>query len=472
MIRTLTCGRIGRNRTSQNRTRREGESMTPVRTLCLALCLGGLCLSVAAPVAEAQQGPLRIEITEGVIEPLPFAVPTFVAENPSAGQIADQVSRVVAADLAGTGLFREIPSSAFISPVTSFDAPVAYADWKAINAQALITGAVSQGSDGRINVKFRLYDVFSGAPLGEGLQFGGGQGDWRRIAHKVADQVYARITGETGYFDSRVVYVSESGPKDQRLKRLAIMDYDGANVQYLTDSSTIVLAPRFSPSGDRILYTSFETGFPRIRLMDLASVNSRALADLQGNMTFAPRFSPDGATVVFSLSQDGNTDLYAMQLSSGQTSRLTNAPSIETAPSFSPDGSRIVFESDRSGTQQLYVMPAGGGEATRISFGEGRYGTPVWSPRGDMIAFTKQNAGRFHIGVMRTDGSEERLLTASFLDEGPTWAPNGRVIMFTRETAGAGGVSQLFSVDISGRNLRAVPMEGGASDPAWSPLLP
>lgn len=442
--------------------------MSIVRTLCLALAVAGL----AAPMVSAQSGPLRIVIEDGVIEPLPFAAPTFIAENPGAAEIAASITRVVAADLAGTGLFREIPSSAFISPVTSFDAPIAYADWKAINAQALITGAVALGSDGRINVKFRPYDVFSGAELGAGMQFGGGQGDWRRIAHKVADQIYSRITGETGYFDSRVVYVSESGPKDARLKRLAIMDYDGANVQYLTDSSTIVLAPRFSPSGDRILYTSFETGFPRIKLMDIASVTSRALAELSGNMTFAPRFSPDGGTVVFSLSQDGNTDLYSMQLSSGQTTQLTKAPSIETAPSFSPDGTRIVFESDRSGNQQLYIMPAGGGEATRISFGEGRYGTPVWSPRGDMIAFTKQNSGRFHIGVMRTDGSEERLLTASFLDEGPTWAPNGRVIMFTRETAGAGGVSKLYSVDISGRNLRAVPMEGGASDPAWSPLLP
>ncbi|SPH24610.1 Dipeptidyl-peptidase 5 [Defluviimonas aquaemixtae] len=442
--------------------------MTFTRTLCLALALLGL----AAPTAQAQDGPLRIVIEDGVIEPLPFAMPTFVAENSGAAEAAANITQVIAADLIGTGLFREIPPSAYISQVTNFDAPIAYPDWKAINAQALVTGAVAATSDGRINVKFRLYDVYSDAQLGDGLQFGGAAGDWRRIAHKVADQIYARITGESAYFDSRVVYVSESGPKDNRLKRLAIMDYDGANVQYLTDSSTIVLAPRFSPDGERVLYTSFETGFPRIKLMDLATVSARALAELSGNMTFAPRFSPDGGTVVFSLEQGGNTDLYSMQLSSGQMAQLTNAPSIETAPSFSPDGSRIVFESDRSGNQQLYIMPAGGGEATRISFGEGRYGTPVWSPRGDLIAFTKQNAGRFHIGVMRTDGSEERLLTASFLDEGPTWAPNGRVIMFTRESPGAGGGAQLFSVDITGRNLRAVPMEGGASDPAWSPLLP
>jgi TolB protein len=431
-----------------------------------------LPLALLAPaVAGAQSGPLRIVIEEGVIEPLPFAVPTFVPETGSAGQIAADITRVIAGDLTGTGLFREIPASAYISPVTSFDAPVAYADWKAINAQALITGAVSE-SGGRINVKFRLFDIVSGAPLGEGLQFGGSTGDWRRIAHKVADQIYSRITGEGGYFDSRVVFVSESGPKDARQKQLAIMDQDGANLQFLTDASTIVLAPRFSPDGNRVLYTSFETGFPRIKILDLATMKSRTLAEQPGTMTFAPRFAPDGRTVVFSLEQGGNTDIYAMDLGSGQTRRLTNTPSIETAPSFSPDGSRIVFESDRSGTQQLYVMSAGGGEATRISFGEGRYGTPVWSPRGDLIAFTKQNAGRFHIGVMRADGSEERLLTASFLDEGPTWAPNGRVLMFTRESAGAGGGAQLYSVDISGRNLRAVPGPGAASDPAWSPLLP
>lgn len=290
------------------------------------------------------------------------------------------------------------------------------------------------------------------------------------MSHKVADVVYSRITGESGYFDSRVVFVSETGPKNDRKKRLAIMDYDGANVQYLTDSSAIVLAPRFSPTGDRVLYTSYDSGFPRINVLNIGTVQRRVLESAEGTMSFAPRFSPSGQTVVYSLTQGGNTDIYTMDINSGQSVRLTNTPAIETAPSYSPDGSRIVFESDRSGTQQLYIMPATGGEATRISFGDGRYGTPVWSPRGDLVAFTKQNAGRFHIGVMRTDGSEEQLLTASFLDEGPTWAPNGRVIMFSRETQGAGGASSLYSVDISGRNLRPVSTPDGASDPSWSPL--
>ncbi|SLN54431.1 translocation protein TolB [Falsiruegeria litorea R37] len=428
-----------------------------------------LGLSLMVTTAHAQSQPLRIEITEGVIEPLPFAVPNFVPDSGAAAELAGQLARVVAADLSGTGLFREVPASAYISQVTGFDDPIKFADWKAINAQALVTGAVNvQGN--RVTVRFRVWDVFSDKEIEPGMQFSGTKDGWRRMAHKVADAVYSRITGESGYFDSRVVYVSESGPKNQRRKRLAIMDYDGYNVQYLTDSSAIVLAPRFSPTGDRVLYTSYESGFPRIHVLDVGQVKRRVLESAEGTMSFAPRFSPDGQTVVYSLSQGGNTDLYTMNIASGQAQRLTSTPSIETAPSYSPDGQQIVFESDRSGTPQLYVMSASGGEAKRISFGQGRYGTPVWSPRGDLIAFTKQNKGRFHIGVMRTDGSEERLLTASFLDEGPTWSPNGRVIMFTRETRGENGRSSLYTVDISGRNLRPVRTPDGGSDPAWSPL--
>ncbi len=436
------------------------------RLAVLMLALVALALPATA---QERSGPLRIEITEGVIEPLPFAVPDFVAENAEARDWGAQLARVVASDLAGTGLFREVPKEAYISQITSFASPVQFSDWKAINAQALVTGAVSKQGD-RITVKFRVYDVFAGTELGSGLQFSGTEAGWRRMAHKVADAVYSRITGEGGYFDSRVVFVAESGPKNDRRKRLAIMDYDGANVQYLTDSGSIVLAPRFSPRGDRVLYTSYESGSPRIYVLDVGSVTRNVLPTQPGTMAFSPRFGPDGRTIVYSLTQGGNTDIFRMDIATGESRQLTSAPSIETAPSFSPDGQSIVFESDRSGSQQLYIMPIGGGEARRISFGEGRYGTPVWSPRGDMIAFTKQHKGRFHIGVMRTDGSEERLLTASFLDEGPTWAPNGRVIMFTRETQGASGSASLYSVDISGRNLKRVPTPGGASDPSWGPL--
>ncbi|WP_282157165.1 Tol-Pal system beta propeller repeat protein TolB [Shimia thalassica] len=434
-------------------------------TRLLITLLAGLVMF--SQVATAQNGPLRIEITDGVVEPLPFAVPNFVAETGQASQYARDISLLISTDLSGTGLFREIPAKAHISKITNFSSPVQYADWKAINAQALVTGAVSV-SGNNLEVKFRVYDVFAGQELGSGLRFKGTTDGWRRMGHKVADEVYSRITGEGGYFDSRVVFVSEMGPKNDRKKRLAIMDYDGADIHYLTDSSSIVLAPRFSPAGDKVLYTSYETGFPQVFVLDVGSVQRRALQNQKGTMSFAPRFSPDGSKVVMSITENGNTDIYSMAVNGGSPQRLTSSPAIETAPSFSPDGSKIVFESDRSGTQQLYVMSVNGGEAKRISFGQGRYGTPVWSPRGDLIAFTKQNKGRFHIGVMRTDGSEERLLTASFLDEGPTWAPNGRVIMFTRETQGASGGASLYSVDVSGRNLKKV--ANGASDPAWSPL--
>ena len=428
-------------------------------------------LVLAGPALAQSREPLRLTITDGVIEPLPFAVPSFESENVEAVKVAVDISRLVAQDLAGTGLFREIPASAFISTHNSFAQTVAYPDWRAINAQALVTGAVKV-SGNQLVVKFRSYDVFSGSEMGGGLQFSGTVDGWRRIAHKVADAAYARITGEGGYFDSRVVFVSEAGPKDNRKKRLAIMDFDGANIQFLTDSSALVLSPRFSPTGDRVLYTTFASGFPRINILDVSSVGSRQLQTAKGEIAFSPRFSRDGTQVIYSLANGGNTDIYRSNISSGASTRLTSAPSIETAPSLSPDGSQIVFESDRSGTQQMYIMSASGGEARRISFGDGRYATPVWSPRGDLIAFTKQNAGRFHIGVMRTDGSEERLLTSSFLDEGPTWSPNGRVVLFMRETQGVGGTSSLYSVDVSGRNQKPMPLPNGASDPSWGPLQP
>lgn len=430
--------------------------------------------------ASAQNGPLKIDITEGVIEPLPYAAPAFVAENPEAARFAEEIANVVRADLTGTRLLREIPQEAHISGISSFDAPIRFSDWKAINAAILITGSARLGEDGTLEVKFRLFDVFAEKPLGAGSRFSGGVAHWRRMAHKTADAVYASVTGETGYFDTRVAFISESGPKDARVKRLAIMDYDGANVHYLTEGNEIVLAPRFSPDGKDLILTSYETGVPRVQLMSIETGARRPLAQFRPDeMAFAPRFSPDGRRVIYSLTRNGNTDIFEADLGTGAARKLSNSAAIDTAPSYSPDGKWIVFESDRSGGPQLYIRRLPSGEATRISRGRGQYGTPVWSPRGDFVAFTKQLSGRFHIGVMRVDGSEERLLTESFLDEGPTWAPNGRVLMFFRETPGARGGPMLYSVDLTGRNLRRqdtprLASDGDgrlfASDPAWGPL--
>ncbi|WP_304618125.1 Tol-Pal system beta propeller repeat protein TolB [Paracoccus sp. (in: a-proteobacteria)] len=426
-----------------------------------------LVLGAPALPAMAQSGPLRIEITDGVIEPMSIAIPAFHGD----AELAARVRQVVADNLTGTGLFREIPAEAHTARPASFADAVSYEEWRAVNAQALVTAEVTRvGED--ISVRFRLFDVFSGQPQGDGMQFDARAADWRRAAHKIADQIYARLTGERPYFDSRVAFVQETGPKNARIKRIGVMDYDGANIRWMTDSASLVLAPKFSPDGRQILFTSYDSGFPQIRLLDVASVTSRPLTQDAGAMAFAPAFSPDGRRIAYSREQGGNSDIWLMDVATGGQRPLTNAPSIETSPSFSPDGSRIVFESDRSGTPQLYIMGLDGGEPQRISFGDGRYGTPVWSPRGDMIAFTKRIGDRFHIGVMRTDGSGEKMLTESFLDEGPTWAPNGRVVMFTRVTPGGTGEPRLHSVDITGRNMRPLQLEFAASDPSWGPLLP
>lgn len=440
-----------------------------VNRLRRTLILAAPAALALRPFASVAQSPLRIEITEGVVQPMPFAAPVFVADTPMAADLAQRVTQVVIDDLTGTGLFREIPSSAHIGRITNFDAPVQFADWKAISAQALVTGAVGLSGD-RAQVRFRLWDVFAQTSLGEGLQFQGPASSWRRLGHKIADQVYARLTGEGGYFDSKVAYVAESGPKSTRRKRIAVMDYDGANAVAVTDGSALVVTPRLSIKARQILYTSYEQGAPKIFIMNADGAGRRVL-DAQAGMSFAPSFSTDGSRVVYTVSEGAGSDIFVADAGSGGRRRLTQSASIDTAPSFSPDGTQICFESDRSGGQQIYVMAAGVGEPRRISFGDGRYATPVWSPRGDMIAFTKIVGGRFHIGVMRTDGSGEQLLTASYIDEGPTWAPNGRVLMFFRETPGDSGGPRVQSVDITGRNLREVPTAGFASDPSWSGLL-
>ncbi|MEL7214329.1 MAG: Tol-Pal system beta propeller repeat protein TolB [Pseudomonadota bacterium] len=432
-------------------------------------------LMVLAPMASAQTvgendpGPLRITIEEGIREPMPIAAPNFVALDPLSEELAESLTRVMMSNLGGTGLFREIPQNAHLAVVSSVSAPPNYADWQVINAQALVVGEVSTLEDGRMRVDFRLYDVFGQREIGQGTRLTSDRESWRRIAHKVADTVYGRLTGEGPYFDSRIAFIDETGPKADRTKRLAVMDQDGANVRYLTNGADLVLAPRFSPNGRDILFTSFAGGVPRATIIN-SETGTRQVLDRLPGMTFAPRFSPDGTRVVYSRTVSGTTNIFEMELATRRTRQLTRGPAIDTAPSYSPDGAEMVFESNRGGSQQIYVMNSDGSNPTRISFGQGRYATPVWSPRGDKIAFTKIVGGRFHIGVMDRDGSNERLLTAAFLDEAPTWSPNGRVLMFFRETPGPRGTAALVSVDVTGLNLKYVRTPGAASDPSWSPV--
>ncbi len=435
----------------------------------LATGLLGLVLFVAPQIAWAQ---LSIDITDGIPAPVTIALPDFFSGSDQVDQLSLEIAEVVRADLESSGLFRVVDPLSYAGDApANFNAVPNYDAFRTIRAQALVAGETVLSGD-ELTVSFRLWDVFAGETM-TGLRMSAGLANWRRIAHKIADAIYERITGEVGYFDTRLVFISESGPRNQQVKRLSIMDQDGANHKYLTQGDTLVLTPRFSPTRQEITYLAYYDGRPRVYLFNIDTGEQELLGDFPG-MTFSPRFSPDGDSVIMSLAERGNTDIYVMDLRTRNSVRLTRNPSIDTHPSYSHDARQIVFESDRSGSQQLYVMDANGGNQERISFSDGRYGTPVWSPRGDLIAFTKIAGGQFHIGVMRPDGSRERILTSGFLVEGPTWSPNGRVLMYFSQSPsdrlGRGGGSQLHSIDLTGFNERQVQTPVDASDPAWAPV--
>lgn len=416
----------------------------------------------------------RITITEGTIEPTPIAIANFTGIDGLPSTDGLLIAEIISNDLAGSGMFSPEVSAALIPPPADPSIRPDFAEWAPLGVKALLVGSATLDTNGMIEVVFILWDVVTEREIvageGEVSELG-----LRRISHQIADLVFESWTGDEGYFDTRIVYVEESGPANRRVKRLAIMDQDGHNHSYLTDGSSLVLTPRFSPMVQEIAYLDYFNDNPNVYLMNVSSGQSELLGTFPG-MTFAPRFSFDGKKLIMSLAKSGLTDIFEMDLSTQSVTQLTKSPSIDTSPSYSPDGSRIVFNSDRSGTQQLYVMKADGRGVKRISFGEGRYATPVWSPRGDMIAFTKMYRGEFYIGVMNVDGTGERLLSRGFLVEAPTWAPNGRVLMYFKqnptESDGSGGESYLYRIDITGFNERRMITPTFASDPAWSPRLP
>jgi TolB protein len=428
-----------------------------MKSLCRALVV-----LFATAFAVPASASLQVDVNQGNVQPLPIAIPDFMGDPQGAN-----IAKVVRADLERSGLFKPLDPKSFVEQIKNINVAPNFANWRVINAQGLVTGQASMQSDGRLRADFRLWDIYGESQM-LGLTYSTQPESWRRIAHLISDAIYERITGEKGYFDTRIVFISETGPAMSRKKRLAVMDEDGANPIFLTKGDYLVLTPRFNPSAQMIGYMSYIAGKPRVYLFDLESGRQEMLGNFP-NMTFSPRFSPDGNKVAMTLESGGNSDIYVMDLRTRSSTRLTFDPAIDTSPSFSPDGRQICFESDRGGSQQIYVMNTDGSNQHRISFGGGKNGTPVWSPRGDLIAFTKQGGG-FHIGVMRPDGSGERIITNGWEDEGPTWAPNGRVLMFTRTLQGGRG-SQIWSVDVTGRNERRVLTPGAASDPAWSPLI-
>jgi TolB protein len=428
---------------------------------------------LAAMVLLVWQGSIAFAVngtvTGGQIDPLPIAIAPFIAASGAEADAAT-VAGVIANDLAHSGYFKPLPPESYIEKFSDFNANPNFPSWQQVQAKALVVGQVSQGG-GKITVAFKLYDVATQQML-TGTSFTAPAKVSRRMAHKISDMVYKQLTGYEGYFDTRIVYVDESGPKNARVKKLAIMDQDGFNPRTLSNGKEILLTPRFSPTSQEITYAAIGDTASRVFIYNIDTGQKEIVGDFT-NMSFAPRFSPDGQKVIMSLeSDDGrNSNIYVMDLRSKQVRQITNEASINTAPCFSPDGTRIAFESDRGGTQQIYVMNADGSNQQRVSFGNGRYSTPVWSPDSKWLAFTRQAGGKFSIGVMAPDGSGERILTEGFHNEGPSWSPNSRVILFFRDQPGENGGPQLFSVDVTGYNEQQVATPGFSSDPAWSPLL-
>ena len=424
---------------------------------------------------------IEVDITRGNLSPLPIAVSPLSSDKKSVSEfekilkiqnIGSEISIVVENNLKQSGLFNPLEKDAFLQKPDIAHLKPRFEDWRLIKAQALITGKV-EIIDEKLRVEFRLWDVLAAKEM-LALAFTTVPSNWRRVGHIITDKVYERLTGEKGYFDTRIIYVAEEGPKTKRIKKLAIMDQDGFNLKYLTLGNELVLTPRFSPTNQMVTYLSYFRNLPRVYLLDIETGIQEVVGDFPG-MTFAPRFSPDGKKIIMSFASEGNSDIYTMDLENRIVERITNHPSIDTSPSYSPNGQYICFNSDRSGYQQIYVMRRDGSGVKRISFGNGLYGTPVWSPRGDLIAFTKLHKGKFYIGVMRTDGSGERLLTENFYQEAPSWSPNGRVLVFYRETKtdekGEGFSAKLWSIDLTGYNERQVQTKTDASDPSWSSLL-
>ena len=432
----------------------------------------GVILLSALVGGGAARAELKIDITRGNVEPMPIAITRLIGTG-NAEQLGRDIAQVVAANLERSGLFKPIDSKAFIQKPETMQQRPRFGEWRQINAEALVNGSIEFEPDGRVKVTFRLWDVLAERQL-TGFIYRTQEASWRRVAHKISDDIYKRITGESGYFDTRIVYVAESGPANKRKKQLAIMDQDGANHRFLTNGADLVLTPRFSPTAQEITYLSYFHDKPRVYILNIDTGQQEVVGDFP-NMTFAPRFSPDGNTIVMSLATEGNSDVYTMDLRNREIKRLTEHSAIDTSPSYSPDADRIVFNSDRGGSQQLYIMDSDGRNVERISFGAGRYATPVWSPRGDLIAFTKIHKRQFYIGVMDVDGGRERLLAGGFLVEAPTWSPNGRVLSYFRQIPGEDGQedkTELYSIDLTGYNERLLvtPLDG--SDPAWSPLIP
>ncbi len=433
--------------------------------------MAGLAFALAAFAPALAQEEIRI--TQGELRARPISVPDFIGPDEASRALGADIAGVIINDLESSGWFDASDPASHIQQISDIDVQPRFADWRLIGSEALVAGSVEVLSSGDVRVAFRLWNVQTQSQMA-GLRFETTRDNWRRVAHQVADRVYERLLGDEGYFDTRIVYIHESGPKTNPVTRLAIMDQDGANPEFLTNGDYMVLLPTFSPTAQQIAYVSFRDMRPTTYLFDIETGREERLFEISPEAeSYSARFSPDGQSIVTTVSQGGNSDIHVFNLSTRRLTRITNEPSLEAEPSFDPTGRRIVFRSNRAGesSSHLYTMNVDGTDVRRLTFGQGIYGTPVWSPRGDYIAFTNQSRGQFRLGVIRPDGTGERIITQNFKIDRPTWSPNGRVLMFSVEYPGSQIRKEIRTIDVTGRNERVLNTPGNASDPAWSPLL-
>ena len=416
---------------------------------------------------------LEINVTNGQVEPLPLAVVSFDAENIEDEEYSSKINDVISNNLKNTGLFKILSEKSYLQSKNEVFLQPNFGDWRLIDANFLVTGKLNINNK-NLNINFKLWDVYQEKLLINKSISGVSFTEWRISSHIISNLIYEAITGEKGYFDTKVVYVAETYTNAAKSKQLAIMDYDGNNHKMLTNGDNLVLTPRFSPDGKNVVFLQYKNNKASVYLMNLISEKINILGNYSG-MSFAPRFSPGGKKIIFSLTERGKSNIFVQELESKKKYQITNNKYINTSPYFSPDGKKIVFSSDRAGKQNIYIKKIDNkfSKSERITFGLGNYATPVWSPRGDYIAFTKSYKKRFFIGLIKENGKGERLISEGYLADGPTWSPNGRTLAFYKIVKKRNDkyVSKLFTIDITGNVEKELKTPYEASDPDWGPSI-
>ena len=407
------------------------------------------------PAAHAQ---LRIDIVGGGATQVPIAIAAFKGEE----AVPPGLTNIVTADLTRSGFFKIIDSGG-VNPIPAEPAEVQYPMWKARGADILVIGSVSPLSGGKWDVRFRLLDVGKQSQLA-GFAYEVTAQQLRSTAHKIADAIYEKLTGDAGVFSTKIAYIVKKGTRFE----LQVADADGNGAQTILASNEPIISPAWSPDGTRLAYVSFESKKPIVYIQSLLTGTRTVAANFRGSNS-APAWSPDGRRLAVVLTKDGNSQIYLINADGGNVTRLTNTNTIDTEPSFAPDGQWIIFTSDRGGSPQIYRVPVSGGAPERLTF-EGTYNvSPHYAPDGKSFVFVQRNGGRFNVALQDFVSKQAQLLTENSVDESPSFAPNGRIVLYATEIRGRG---ILASVSSDGRVRQRFSTESGdVREPAWGPIV-